>query len=123
MTKRIILLGLLLMAIGSPLYADISSNNDVAGANLAVRPNLQIHPAPAGQITDGLFADTPARLILDTGSPLAAWPDAVTGISGTAPDAVISASLAPVPEPTHYALMGLGFVGLYLARRDRLSAK
>ena len=123
MRKRIILLGATLMAMASPLYADISNPDAISGDGSPASFRLQIGLRPVSQIANLLLADTQSFLILDTRSPSNAATDAATEVSGVAPASAMSGSLAPVPEPTHYALMGLGFIGLYLARRDRLKAK
>ena len=123
MRKRIILLGSMLMAITSPLYADISGNNDMLPDGPQAAFCLQITLSPVSQIAGSLMTDTQDPSFLDTHGPLSTMTGNATGISDAAPAFEVDASLAPVPEPTHYMLMGLGLVGLYLARRDRLGAK
>ncbi len=119
MRKEILLLGSMLMAVASPLYADIPSKNDVA-LNC---PPATGQPSAAmevdGQITGPLGVDTLDFSILDTDRFADAATREVVRISSVTPAAHTTNPSAPVPEPVHYALMGLGLVGLYLARRDR----
>jgi hypothetical protein len=50
-------------------------------------------------------------------------PGGVDDFSNLTPVFSMSNPVVSVPEPMHYMLMGLGVVGLFLARRDRLNAK
>jgi hypothetical protein len=70
-----------------------------------------------------LLADRQSFPILDIRRPLNFKPADVAGIFRLPPAFDQSRPVVPVPEPMHYTLMGLGLMGLYLARRDRLSAK
>ena len=124
MKKRIMRLGSILMVAASPLF----SASPASASSLAPDPppgaiHLPVAFHPAGQIIESLFVDTPGLLILDTRQSLKLKPADGTVIFGHTPAFDASRPLAPVPEPMHYALMGLGLVGLYLARRDRLGAK
>ena len=111
------------MAMALPLCADISNHDGIAlnDSSALLRPQFTV--SPAGEFVDLLPSDTQSFSILDTREPLNTTTHDVAFISGNAAAGQTSGSLAPVPEPMHYALMGLGLVGLYLARRDRLSAK
>jgi len=115
MRKRIVLLGAILMAMALPLYADISDPSHSALDN----PPAVVHL----QIVNSLITGTGNFSILDTSRQLNPESNGGTGISRFVPAFKMSNLVAPVPEPTHYVLMGLGIVGLLLARRDRLNAK
>jgi len=115
MRKMILLSGSILMAMALPLYADISN------------PNHITLDYPAGalhwQIASSLVNGTDHFSILDTRRQLNPEIVSVTGSAILAPAFKMSSPAVPVPEPTHYVLMGLGVLGLFLARRDRLTAK
>ena len=115
MRKRIVLFGTILMAMALPLYADISDPSHSALDN----PPAAVHL----QIVNSLITGTGNFSILDTARQLHPENNSGTGISGLVPAFKMSNPVAPVPEPTHYLLMGLGVLGLFLARRDRLNAK
>ena len=103
------------MAMALPLHADISNLSEI---------NLD-HPAGVlhWQIASSLIISTGQSSILDTRRQLNPESGSVTGIGNLAPAFKMSSPVVPVPEPTHYLLIGLGVVGLFLARRDRLSTK
>ena len=115
MRKRIMLLGSILIAATLPLYADISNSGPIARDN----PSANLH----WQIANSLITGTGSFPVLDTSRQLnpenGRHPDA----SSLTPAFKMSHPVVTVPEPTHYVLMGLGVVGLLLARRDRLNAR
>jgi hypothetical protein len=114
MSKRIILLGAILMAMALPLYADISSPSRFAPGHPSATPHLQI--------ANAFITGTGHFSILDTRRQLNP-PSTTTGVSSLVTAFKMSNPVAPVPEPLHYMLMGLGVLGLFLARRDHLSAR
>jgi hypothetical protein len=114
MRKRILPLGSILMAMALPLYADIPNLRPVALDN----PSAVLHL----RIAEALITGTGHLSILDTSRQLPP-PSNPTDISSLVPAFKMSHPVAPVPEPLHYLLMGLGVVGLFLARRDRLGAR
>lgn len=111
MRKRITLLGSILMAMALPLYADIPSPGHLVLDSATAALHLQI--------ANALISSTGRHSILDTSGRLN---PKIAGSSLT-PVFKMNQPVAPVPEPTHYLLMGLGVIGLLLARRDRLSTK
>jgi hypothetical protein len=115
MSKRISLLGFVLMAMALPLYADISNPGHFTLDHPPAAPHLQI--------ASSLITGTGAFSILDTRRQLNPEYGGGNVISNLTPAFKASNPVAPVPEPMHYALMGLGVIGLLLARRDRLNAK
>lgn len=114
MRKGITLLGAILMAMALPLYADIFNPGRIANNNVSTSLHLQI--------ANSLITGTGRFSILDTSRQFPV-PDGVTDLSKLTPAFKMSNPVVSVPEPMHYMLMGLGVVGLFLARRDRLNAK
>lgn len=114
MRKVITLLGAILMAMTLPLYADIFH----PGHNTISSPSAVLHL----QMANSLITGTGGFSILDTSRPLPV-PGGVNDLSKFTPAFKTSNPVVSVPEPMHYMLMGLGVVGLFLARRDRLNAK
>jgi hypothetical protein len=116
MRKRISLLGAILTVMALPLYAETSH----PGRYPLDSPSAALHL----QIANLLITGTGHFSILDTTRQLNPQTNnRDTGIRRLAPDFNLSNPVVPVPEPAHYVLMGLGVVGLFLARRDRLNAK
>ena len=115
MRKGILLLSASLMVMALPLYANISNPGRIVLNN----PSSALH----FQIVNSLITDTDHFSILDTSRQLKPVPGGVGDPSNLTPAFKMSNPVVPVPEPMHYMLMGLGVVGLFLARRDRLSAK
>ncbi|MGO8838709.1 MAG: PEP-CTERM sorting domain-containing protein [Limisphaerales bacterium] len=111
----ILLPGSILMAVALPLYADFSNPGYVT----LDHPPVTLH----WQIASSLVNGTDHFSILDTRRQLNPESVSVTGSAILAPAFKMSSPAVPVPEPTHYVLMGLGVLGLFLARRDRLSAR
>jgi hypothetical protein len=115
MRKGIILLSAILMAMALPLYADISNPSHI----VLNSPSATLHL----QIVNSLITGTGRFSILDTSRQLKPVPGGIGDLSNPTPTFKMSNPTVPVPEPMHYMLMGLGVVGLFLARRDRLSSK
>ncbi|MFZ0827730.1 MAG: PEP-CTERM sorting domain-containing protein [Verrucomicrobiia bacterium] len=113
MRKRIFLLGSALTVVALPLYADNSNPSQV----LLDNPPTALHL----QIVNSLITGTDNFSILDTSR--LSNPEGGTGNAKPAPVLNLNHPVVPVPEPMNYLLMGLGVIGLFLARRDRLSAK
>ena len=111
-------MGSILMAMTLPLYAGIFNPGRTTLDNLPARLHLQI--------ANSLITGTDDFSILDTRRQLKPVPGGSGGVndlSRPTPAFNMSNRVVPVPEPANYVLMGLGVVGLFLARRDRLSAK
>jgi hypothetical protein len=120
MRKGITLLGAVLMAMALPLYADIFNPGRIVNNNVSTSLHLQI--------ANSLITGTGCFSILDTSRQFpvpgsVTMPGGVDDFSNLTPVFSMSNPVVSVPEPMHYMLMGLGVVGLFLARRDRLNAK
>lgn len=115
MSKRITLLGAILMVVALPLYADIFNPDQNAWGD----PSTALHM----QIANSLITDTGHFSILDINRPLNLEIGRLPDFVSPTPAFRMSDPAVPVPEPTNYVLMGLGVVGLLLARRDRRNAK
>jgi hypothetical protein len=115
MRKRILLLDFILLAVGGLLCAD---GANAAHFDLDNSP-ATVHSQPANLMITG----TGHFSILDTRQQWNSLNNSRTLTSSPTPAFKMDKPMVPVPEPTHYALMGLGIIGLFLARRDRRNAK
>ena len=114
MRKRILLAGLVLMSMGLPLCAEVSRSG---GFTLNDSPTT-VHL----QIVNSMITGTGRLSFLDTRPQPSLVNAGHSVICISTPAFQTSKPVVPVPEPTHYALMGLGIVGLFLARLDRRNA-
>jgi PEP-CTERM motif len=115
MSKRITLLGATLMVIALPLYADIFSLDHNSWGD----PSAALHM----QIANSLITGTGPFSIRDTRRLLNTEIGRRADLASPTPGFRMNRPVAPVPEPTNYVLMGLGVIGLFLARRDRRNSK
>lgn len=115
MRKRILLWDFILLAVAWPLYADAAA---------AARFDQGNSPATVhSQLVNSMITGTGHFSILDTRQQRNPLNNGRTLVSSPTPAFKTGNPMAPVPEPTHYALMGLGVIGLFLARRERRNAK
>ncbi len=115
MRKRILRLDFILLAVAGLLCVDVAN---AARFELDNSP-ATAHPPPANLMITG----TGHFSILDTRQQWNPLNAGRTLVSSPTPAFKMDKPMVPVPEPTHYALMGLGIIGLFLARRDRRNAK
>ena len=115
MRKRILLLDFIWLAVAGLLCVDVAH---------AAHFDLDNSPATVrSQPANVMITGTGHFSILDTRQQWNPLSHSRTVISSPTPAFKMDKPMAPVPEPTHYALMGLGVIGLLLARRDRRNAK
>jgi len=122
MSQKSLLLGFVLMAISLPLYATIPRSATVAEYVPVAAGVVRNSNKPVSQTVQSPADDGQDFSILDTRPGFDSRLKDHRILSDPAP-LKLTAHVTPVPEPMHYALIGLGFVGLYLARRDRRSTK